>query len=134
MSASQPQKLFGTTNELAKERNRAAAERTLNAWIGSCLSLIGIGVAVDQTTDSLQQRFPGSDPATAQLTAQIIGLVLVGIGLGLLIVALIQHRLEIKTIERDDYVLLSVSELNRFVVTAIVLLGIVGFFTILFLL
>jgi putative membrane protein len=133
MSASQPPKLFGTTNELAKERNRAAAERTLNSWIGICLSLIGIGVALDQTTQSLQQRFPGGDPATTQLTAQIIGLLLVGIGIGLLTIALMQHHLEIKTIERADYVLLSVSELNRFVVAAIVILGLISFLTILFL-
>ena len=30
-------------NELAKERNREAAERTLMAWIRTALSLIGFG-------------------------------------------------------------------------------------------
>ena len=57
MSASQPRKLSGINNELAKERNRAAAERTINAWIGNCLSLIGTGVAIDQISRSLRQRF-----------------------------------------------------------------------------
>jgi putative membrane protein len=45
---------FGTTNELAKERNRAAAERTMNSWIGNCLGLIGVGVAFDQINQSLR--------------------------------------------------------------------------------
>jgi uncharacterized membrane protein YidH (DUF202 family) len=33
-------------NELAKERNRAAAERTLMAWIRTALSLIGFGFGI----------------------------------------------------------------------------------------
>jgi putative membrane protein len=133
MSAAQPPRLFGTTNELAKERNRAAAQRTMNAWVGNCLSLIGVGVAIDQITRSLQQRFPADDPVRLQAIAEITGLALVGIGVGLLGFALIQHRLEVKTIEREDYVLSSIGALNRVVVAAIVLSGFVGFFTVCFL-
>ena len=33
-------------NELAKERNREAAERTLMAWIRTALSLIGFGFGI----------------------------------------------------------------------------------------
>lgn len=134
MSASPPQKFFGTTNELAKERNRAAAERTINTWIGNCISLIGIGVAFDRISQSLRQRFPDSDPAIAEVTSNLVGMIFIGVGLALLVIALIQHRLEIKTIERKDYVLLSVSALNRVVVAAILLIGFSGFFTVLFLL
>jgi len=36
------------TNELAKERNRAAEERTLMAWIRTCLSLISFGFGLDK--------------------------------------------------------------------------------------
>jgi len=34
------------TNELAKERNRAAYDRTLMAWIRTAISLIGFGFAI----------------------------------------------------------------------------------------
>jgi putative membrane protein len=134
MSHSPSQKLFGTTNELAKERNRAAAERTMNSWIGNCLGLISVGVAFDQINQSLKARFPDADYVMAENVAHIVGLTFVGVGIVLLVFALLQHRLEIKTIEREDYVLLSISALNRIVVTAIVLLGFSGFFVTLFLL
>ena len=35
-----PPDTYNMANELAKERNRAAAERTLMAWIRTSLSLI----------------------------------------------------------------------------------------------
>lgn len=134
MTAPRPQRLFGTTNELAKERNRAAAERTINAWIGNCLSLIGIGVAVDQISRSLRQRFPDIDPGMTAETARFTSMAFIGVGLLLLALALMQHRLEIKTIQHEDYVGLSVNALNRLVVAAIVLTGFLGSIAILFLL
>ena len=134
MSESQSQKLFGTTNELAKERNRAAAERTINSWIGTCLSLIGIGVAIDQIYRSLSQRFPNGGPLGTETTAHITSMGFIGIGLALLAIALLQHRLSIKTIEREDYVLLSVTALNRLVVAGILVTGFLGIFAIIFLL
>lgn len=113
------------TNELARERNRAAAERTLNAWTGICLSLIGFGIAFEQITRSLRRQ-------AAQVASQsvpnpaLVGLGLVGMGLLLLGLALVQHRLTLAAIERQDYVLLSVKALNRWAVVTIVLAGLTG--------
>jgi len=118
---------------LAKERNRAAAQRTMNTWIGNCLRFIGIGVAIEQISRSLRQRFPDGDPLMTATVAQITSLVFIGVGLVLLLLALMQHRLVIKSIEREDYVLLSVNALNRIVVAAILLTGFLGFFAILLL-
>ncbi|MGL6134714.1 MAG: YidH family protein, partial [Prochlorococcaceae cyanobacterium] len=47
------------TNELAKERNRAAADRTLMAWIRTCLSLISFGFGLDQIVTALHGRSAG---------------------------------------------------------------------------
>ncbi len=134
MSAPPPKKLFGITNELAKERNRAAAQRTINAWIGNSLSFIGLGVAVDQIFRSFRQHFPEREILVTATATRVASMAFVGVGLVLLFLALMQHRLEIKTIERDDYVLLSVNALNRVVVVAILLAGFLSFFAILFLL
>ncbi|MGB3614427.1 MAG: DUF202 domain-containing protein [Elainellaceae cyanobacterium] len=133
MGNSQPQNL-STINELAKERNRAAAERTLNVWIGSCISLIGIGITVHQISRSFRQRFPGGDPVMTEAAAHLTSIMFIGLGLVLMFIALMQHRLEIKSIEQDDYVLLSVNALNRIAVAAILLTGFMSFFAIIFLL
>lgn len=117
-----PQTRGNSTNELAKERNRAAAERTLNAWTGVCLSLIGFGVAFDRVVISLGQRAA----AMTERRAALVGLGFVGVGLVLLGFALVQHRLAIASIERHDYVLSSVHTLNRLAVATIVLAGLAG--------
>jgi putative membrane protein len=127
------QKPINPTNELAKERNRAAAERTINSWLGICLSLIGFGIAFDQIFRSLRRRFPTIEPAITKETATLVGMGFVGVGLALLGIALIQHRLAIKSIERPDYLMLSVKSFNRVVVVGIVILGMAGLVTILFL-
>jgi putative membrane protein len=133
MSNSPPRR-SGTTNELAKERNRAAAERTLNAWVGTCLTLISFGVASDQIFQTLRRRFPGTNPAIATETSTIIGMVFVGVALVLLLIALVQHQIAIKTIEQETYVQGPVNTLNRLVVAAILLVGAAGFLiTLLFL-
>jgi putative membrane protein len=43
------------TNELAKERNREAAERTLMAWIRTSLSLISFGFGVDKIIGAINR-------------------------------------------------------------------------------
>lgn len=121
-----PQRFVNPTNELAKERNRAAAERTINAWTGICLNLIGFGVAFDQIARSLRRQFPQADPAIHQKTTTLIGLGFVGLGLMLLVFALVQRRLATYAIERQDYVLLPINTLNQLAVATIVLTGLAG--------
>lgn len=133
MNPSESRKPLGTTNELAKERNRAAAERTINSWIGHCLGLIGFGIAFNQITQNLRERFPDANPTNTESISQAISLIFISLGIVLLVIALIQHRLEIKTIKRDDYVLLPVNTLNWIVIVGILLLGGAVIFSTLFL-
>ncbi|PZV07218.1 MAG: hypothetical protein DCF32_07845 [Leptolyngbya sp.] len=114
-----------TTNELARERNRAAAERTLNAWTGICLSLIGFGVAFEQITRRLPRQAV-TVASRADSNAALVGLGFVGLGLLLLGLALVQHRLTLRALEQPSDVLLSIKTLNRWAVVAIVLVGIAG--------
>ncbi|MBD2105435.1 DUF202 domain-containing protein [Nodosilinea sp. FACHB-13] len=125
MSNAPPSSLVNITNELARERNRAAAERTLNAWSRICLGLIGFGVAYEQITRSLR-RHVTSAAIIANPNPTLVGLGFVGMGLLLLGLALVQHRLTLNALEQQGNVLLSIKTLNRWAVVAIVLAGIAG--------
>ncbi|MBD2230214.1 DUF202 domain-containing protein [Phormidium tenue] len=117
--------LVNTTNELARERNRAAAERTLNAWTRICLGLIGFGVAYEQIAHSLRRQ-AASVAIIASPNPALVGLGFVSLGLLLLGLALVQHRLTLSTLEQRGDVLLSIKTLNRWAVVAIVLVAIAG--------
>ena len=57
--------MSNTSTELAKTRNRAAAERTTLAWIRTALALISFGFGLDKIISAirdwtLQRKFPGN--------------------------------------------------------------------------
>ena len=90
------------TNELAKERNRAAAERTMMAWIRTCLSLISFGFGLDKIIGAINaSRFDSSDHAGLSVRLISMGFVLVGILA--MAAATRQHLRTLKLIRRDDF-------------------------------
>ena len=101
--------------ELAKERNRLAADNTLQSWIRTSLALIGIGFGVDAITDN---------PNMA-LYARILGLSFIVVALFSVIVAIAQYRYELKRLEGGSYRYESALPLGL-VVAAV--LGLVGLF------
>ncbi len=115
---------MGITNELAKERNRAAAERTLTAWIQNSLSLIGFGIAFDQIFEALQQTFPQENWVFLLKLSHFLGLSLIALGVDLLLLGIFQYRIEVRSIERDHYIITSIQGLNIAVCSAIILLGV----------
>ena len=64
--------------ELAKERNRAAEERTLMAWIRTSLSLIGFGFGIDRIIAAIQQSL--GDAVNPVRLTRILGLSFVALG------------------------------------------------------
>ncbi len=52
------------SNELAKERTREATDRTLMAWIRTCLSLIGFGFGIAKFRNILLKVDVFPEPAT----------------------------------------------------------------------
>jgi putative membrane protein len=54
MPADEKEVKTNLANELAKERNRAAYDRTLMAWIRTAISLIGFGFAIAKSYEYIQ--------------------------------------------------------------------------------
>jgi len=116
-------KTTGITNELAKERNRAAAERTLTSWIQNSIALIGFGIAFDEIFVALQQNFSQENWTLIMKFAHLVGLILIASGIGLQVLAMIQYHIEVKSIEVEDYITRPTGSLNLAVSIAIVLFG-----------
>ena len=113
-------------NELAKERKRAAAERTMMAWIRTCLSLISFGFGLDKIIGAINRsRFGGSDHAGLSVRLVAIGFVLIGILA--MAAATRQHLRTLKLIRRDDFVYVDQRSITVFTAIALTIIGIVAF-------
>lgn len=89
--------------ELAKERNRAAAERTLMAWIRTSLALISFGFGIDSIVSAIRS-LQVDETINPIRFSQVLGLAFVGLGTYAIVIAAIEHRQELRHIQqRADY-------------------------------
>lgn len=99
--SSSSEHLKNLANELAEDRTRAAAERTLLAWIRTCLSLIGFGVGIDQVVNAIYYSF-GGEGHPGQLS-RFLGIAFVAVGTYGMIAASLDHYKTLKRIERGHF-------------------------------
>ena len=83
---------------LAAERNRLALERTLMAWTRTATSLIAFGFTIYQIFQYLAESEQLRDP---YVSPQIVGSVMIVIGLVALVLAWVQHRQELRALTTD---------------------------------
>jgi len=113
------------TNELAKARNRAAAERTLMAWIRTSLVLISFGFGIDQVVEAINRSVLPA--VNAGRLTRSIGLMFIAVGIYAILMAILEHRQELKQIQRDDYVYVSRRSHGVVVATSLVVIGVFMF-------
>lgn len=119
------------TNELAKQRNRAAAERTLLSWIQNCLSLIGFGIALDRIFNAVNQTFTGNNIRLNAQIAHLVGLSAIALGIFLLVLAMISYIKDVRSIEDSNYLYRPIHTSSVFVITAVILFGLITLIVIL---
>jgi len=113
--------------ELAKDRNRQAAERTITSWIEISLLLMGFGISIEAVDSAVNRSFPNNSLEINSQLAIMISLVAIAFGISILIPVVITHQLEIKSLEREDYLTRPIHHLNQLlVVGSVILFGLVA--------
>jgi putative membrane protein len=111
--------------ELAKYRSRAAADRTLMAWIRTSLSLISFGFGIPTIVKAIEETQVGQKINPVSFSV-IIGLSFIGIGMFSLGLALKEHRQILKLIQSDRYIYDS-SKTTETIAIALFGIGIISF-------
>jgi len=117
------------TNELAKERNRAAADRSLMAWIRTSLSLITFGFGIDKVIDAINRARFGT-PSSVGTGVTIVSVGFIVVGMLSLIAALVEHRSVLRRIGREAFVYEERRSIAGWTASLIILIGAIALFTI----
>ncbi|NJL44839.1 MAG: DUF202 domain-containing protein [Leptolyngbyaceae cyanobacterium SM2_3_12] len=104
--------------QLARERNRIAADRTLLAWVRTSLILIGIGFGVDQVVQIITTEV-GSMPNPARFS-KLLASYSVGLGTLAMIGAIQDYRGEIHRLSQPEYIYQPRQPLGVIVAVAII--------------
>jgi inner membrane protein YidH len=119
------------TNELAKERSREAADRTLMAWIRTALSLIGFGFAIASFRDILLEGGLIRNPHKDFNGPLVFGLSFVSLGVLGLLAATLQHWNVLQHLKREDFTYTGFRPLAFVTAILLMLIGLFAFIAVL---
>jgi putative membrane protein len=120
----------GLSNELARERNREAADRTLLAWIRTSLAMISLGFGIERLGQAALS-FDGRFADLSSLKTRAFGASLIVLGMAATIAGMWEHRHMLTAISRDDYRYADRPPIARYMGWALVLVGAAALLTML---
>jgi len=85
-------------DELARERNRVAADRSLLSFVRNSVTLITIGVSIDQVVRALASTAPFIDAWIYALSLTLIGLGVINLGF-----AILDYNGEMQRLRQPEY-------------------------------
>jgi len=132
MSSNDAQK--NLANELAKERNREAADRTLMAWIRTAISLIGFGFAIAQSYQFLESDYVEKTGRVLDSlhTPFIFGISFMVLGILGIMAGVIQYNRILDRIQSDRFIYIRPWALPKIMAILLVVIGVFGILAIIF--
>lgn len=115
--------------ELAKQRNRIAADRTLLAWIRTSVALIGIGFGLERTVSKLYLGVENVSN-TPNFLVKFFSLLIIGTGVFTVLMAALDYQDEMKRLQQPDYYYTPRKSLGIIVAGILVVIAISIFLTI----
>ncbi len=109
-------------NELARERNREAADRTLLAWIRTSLAMISLGFAIERLGQMALGMNDGLAPF-APLKSRLFGASLIVLGIAATLAGMWEHRHVLASIRSIDYRYAERPVIARWMGLALVVIG-----------
>ncbi len=97
-----PNPTLSLVNELARARNREAADRTLLAWIRTSLAMISLGFAIERLGQMALAMNAGLGPF-APIKSRIFGAALILLGIAATLAGMWEHRQVLASIKSIDY-------------------------------
>ena len=120
--ANLPDNPTSLANELARERNREAADRTLLAWIRTSLALISFGFGIERLGQAAIE-LDGKLAGFSAIRTRIGGAVLVALGVAATLAGMWEHRRMLQAIASDDYRYADRPPIARYMAMALVAVG-----------
>jgi putative membrane protein len=132
MVANEDEVKVNLTNELAKERNRAAYDRTLMAWIRTAISLIGFGFAIAKSYEYIQaETLEETGRFIDQIHAPLwFGMSFILLGMLCILGGVIQYAKVVKQIQTGEFTYGEPRPLAKIIALILLIIGVFALITI----
>lgn len=124
----QNEKKVNLANELAKERNREAADRTLMAWTRTSISLFGFGFAIAKSYEYIEADYLEKTGKVIDTfhTPVVFGIGFILIGMLGIFTGVIQYGRILKRIKSDQFTYIEPWPLPKILAILLLAIGVFG--------